>query len=346
LQYCSHWRDIRTTLKTGTFPLVDLRSPKEFALGHIPRAINIPLLDNEERHQVGKLYKEGGKREAVHLGLEIFAAKAERFLFQIEQLAPQRTIAVHCWRGGMRSRLVGYWLSLAGFEVSILKGGYKSFRRDVHEGLDELAAHPKIVLNGRTGSGKTLFLKNFAREQRAIDLEGLAHHRGSTFGGLAQEQDSPTQQNFENQIYDAYLDSKKSPKLLFEIENFIGPVCVPQRIRESLQLAPMIFLSREFEDRVQLLTQIYCENWDDEAEKQFQSNLVLLRKYISHEEEQKILHAIQRKDFSYAISQLLRLRYDRVYDKSLKRHQLQAIAHFNLSSDAEAAKVFVENALA
>lgn len=345
MRYCKHWRNIRAQIKPGKFPLIDLRSPKEFALGHIPGAVNLPLLDNEERHQVGKLYKEAGKAEAVSLGLELFAAKAERFLEEVEKLAPTKTLSLHCWRGGMRSRLVAYWLSLAGFEVVLLEGGYKKFRKDVLEGLDKFAAHPKIVLNGRTGSGKTLFLIDFVQKSCAIDLEGIARHRGSTFGGLAQVEDSPTQQNFENQIYDAYLNCESSPKLLVEIENFIGPVSVPQRIRESLQKSPMIFLSRDFEDRVRLLNEIYCENWNAEAETQFVSNLTLLRKYLSHEEELKIIQAIQRKDFSYAISQLLRLRYDPVYDKGLKRHELQAIAHFNLSSDAETAKVFVENAL-
>ncbi len=346
MEYCKHWRELRHDIKSRAYPLLDLRSPKEFELGHIPNAFNLPLLNNEERHQVGKLYKEAGKSEAVARGLEIFAAKASNFLAEIEKLAPNKKLAVHCWRGGMRSYLVGYWLSLAGFEVRILKGGYKSFRKDVLEGIDRLAQHPKIVLNGRTGSGKTLFIEDLIKRGcAAINLEALAHHRGSTFGGLAQKEKSPTQQNFENQLYDVYLDFEKAPRILLEIENFIGPVCVPQHIRESLQSSPMIFISRNFEDRVAILEKTYCEEWSAEAEAEFTCNIVLLRKYLSQEEEIKIVQAIQRKDFSYAISQLLTLRYDKVYDKSLRRHQQQALAHFNLSSEEDAAKDFVQKAL-
>ena len=218
LQYCSHWKELRTDLKSGRLALIDLRSPKEFGLGHIPEAINIPLLDNTERHQIGKLYKESGKSEAVRLGLELFAAKSQSFLSQIETLSSANTIALYCWRGGMRSRLVGTWLALAQFNVRILKGGYKAFRRDVLDGIKNFSDHPKIVLNGRTGSGKTLFIKDMQESgYPVVDFEGLACHRGSAFGALAQGEASPTQQNFENQLYDAYLDVQKYPKILVEI---------------------------------------------------------------------------------------------------------------------------------
>jgi tRNA 2-selenouridine synthase len=341
-----HWEDVREKLKKNGEPLFDLRSEKEFTLGHIPGALNLPLLNNEERHEVGKLYKEEGKSLAVARGLEIFSQKAEDFLKKIEKRVRTQSLTLYCWRGGMRSGLMAQWLTLAGYDVTVLKGGYKNFRRDVLLRLEQLAEHPKLVLNGRTGSGKTEFLAHIQQlGYPAIDLEHLARHRGSTFGGIAQKESCPSQQNFENTLYEAYLDYKTSPCILFEIENFIGPVCVPQRVRESLQKSPMIFLTRNFEDRVSLLERTYCEGWNDETEKEFFIRLPLLRKYISLQEEQNILRAIQKKDFSYAISQLLRLRYDRVYDKSLSRHQQQALAHFNLSCEETLAVEFVKRAL-
>ena len=346
MQYCSHWKDIRKDLKSGTFALIDLRSPKEFAQGHIPEAINLPLLDNDERHTVGKLYKEAGKYEAVTCGLAIFAAKAPTFLSQIESLTSAHDIAIYCWRGGMRSRLVGAWLSLARFKVRILKGGYKNFRRDVLESMQKFAEHPKIVLNGRTGSGKTLFLKDLQnRGYPAIDFEGIACHRGSAFGGLAQRESSPTQQNFENQLYDAYLEVETWPKILLEIENFIGPVRLPQKLRESLKTAPMVFLSRDFDDRVKLLTQIYCNDWNAKTEQEFVNNLPLLKKYLSGADQEQMIQAMRQRNFGELVSQLLRLRYDRVYDKSLTRHQSQAMAHFNLSQEEAAATEFLQNVL-
>lgn len=346
LQYIGHWHKVRKTLKSSTnLPLIDLRSPKEFSLGHIPGAINLPLLDNNERHQVGKLYKEAGTHAAVELGLEIFAAKCATFLGQIESLTPN-SIFLYCWRGGMRSRLVGLWLSYAGYKVKVLKGGYKSFRQDALLGLKSLAQHPKIVLHGRTGVGKTLILKELADQGfPTIDLEGLAKHRGSAFGDLDQEKNSVSQQNFENALYEAYLEVESFPKILVELENFIGPVKVPQHIRESLQKSPMVFIDRHFTDRVQILTQIYCQNWNTEKEQDFLSRLPMLQKYISSSDIEQIKTAIKNLHFSYVISQLLKLRYDRVYDKSLKRHQPQALAHFNLSEDEEAAKTFLQKAL-
>ena len=330
----------------SNIPLLDLRSEKEFYLGHIPRAVNLPLLNNQERHEIGTLYKHEGKSPAVSRGLEIFAEKADVFLQKVETLAPDKKLILYCWRGGMRSRLVAYWLTLAGFQVEVIRGGYKSFRRDVLDGLDKLARHPKLVLNGRTGSGKSQFLEDMrARGCGVINLEQLAQHRGSTFGGIAQKESSPSQQTFENLLYEAYLQVSSHPRLLLEIENFIGPVSVPQRVRESLRGSPMIFLSRNFEDRLDLIQKVYCEGWNRETEYEFISNLVLLRKYLSRAEEEEIILAVRRKDFSFAISQLLQLRYDRVYDKSLKRHQQQAIAHFNLSEEEELARSYVQKIL-
>ncbi len=347
LQYLGHWHEVRKTLKSAASPpLIDLRSPKEFSLGHIPGAINLPLLDDNERHQVGKLYKEAGTHAAISLGLEIFAAKCSSFLNQIEAHSKNTAVVLYCWRGGMRSRLVGLWLTYAGYEVKILKGGYKTFRQDTLLSLGSLAQHPKIVLHGRTGSGKTLLLRELAEQgYPTIDLERLANHRGSAFGDLAQEKISVTQQNFENTLYDAYLEVHSCPKILVELENFIGPVKVPQHIRESLQKSPMVFVDRHFADRVQILTQVYCQKWSPEMEQDFLTRLPLLKKYISSSDLEQIKIAIKDLNFSYVISQLLKLRYDRVYDKSLKRHQPQALAHFNLSEDGELAKSFLQKAL-
>ena len=142
-------------------------------MGSIPGAVNVPLLDDLERHDVGLLYKQEGKASAVALGVELFATKADRFFDKLSQFfEPRREVVLYCARGGMRSQSVARWLSNSGVRASILDGGYKSFRRQVLELLDQLARHPKLVLNGRTGCGKTQLIRALSAEASgAIDLE-------------------------------------------------------------------------------------------------------------------------------------------------------------------------------
>ncbi|MBI2602382.1 MAG: tRNA 2-selenouridine(34) synthase MnmH [Deltaproteobacteria bacterium] len=341
-----HWRELPRREQSRRV-LIDLRSPKEFARGHVPDAVNLALLDDDERHEVGKTFKERGKAEAVALGLEVFARKAPLFLTAVENLTSQGgELFVHCWRGGMRSRLVGMWLARAGFRVRILRGGYKSYRREVLTALDHLALHPKLVVNGRTGSGKTHLLEELSKEGLpVIDWEGLAHHRGSAFGALAQEHAPPTQQNFENLLAEHYGKVCHHKTLLLELENNIGPVKVPCKIRKSMENSPMIFVSRDFNDRVNLLARIYCKDWDSQREKEFVENVALLKKFIPKRDMEALQEAVRERKFPYAIGQLLTLRYDKAYDKSLERYRGNAIASFNLSREYKQAKDFLHSTL-
>ena len=156
--------DVAPDLRINKATLIDLRSPREFAKGHIVYAHNIPLLDNHERHIVGLTYRKQGRIEAVQTGLEIFSGKVETFFSQIDSLHPNKdnAIILYCWRGGLRSEAAATLLEASGYKVKRLHGGYKFYRNQVLEILSKLAKHSLIVLNSSGGNGRT------AQERRGV----------------------------------------------------------------------------------------------------------------------------------------------------------------------------------
>ena len=195
-------------LLADTHPVLDVRSPAEFKRAHIPGAVALPLFSDEERKQVGTTYKQVSREAAIKIGLDFFGPKMRRMVEEVEALlksssspigdrtSNNKTVLVHCWRGGMRSAGVAWLLDLYGFKVYTLAGGYKAYRNHV---LDILSApHNFQVLGGYTGSGKTFLLHHLRKlGENVIDLETLASHRGSAFGAIGQPE-QPAQEMFEN----------------------------------------------------------------------------------------------------------------------------------------------------
>ncbi len=191
-------------------PVIDVRSPKEFETGHIPGAHNIPIFSNEERAIVGTKYKQEGREPAILVGLEIVGSKLKSFANTARKLSKNNQLLVHCWRGGMRSSSMAWLFEMVGIKTFILEGGYKAFR---NYGKSQLAASKKlIILGGLTGSGKTeTLLKIKEKGEQVVDLEGLAHHKGSAFGSLGQKPQLPNEQFENNLIYEwLTLDITKS----------------------------------------------------------------------------------------------------------------------------------------
>lgn len=244
-------------------PVLDVRSPGEFAQGHIPGAKNMPLFDDIERAEVGTLYKQVGPQEALEHGLEIVGPKLVGFVRTGRAEAHEGKILVHCWRGGMRSSSVANLLRTAGLQVDTLDGGYKAFRRHV---LDLLARPmPLVMLGGETGSGKTDILRELAAlGEQTIDLEGQAHHRGSAFGALG-ESAQPSSEQFENDLYPTLSRLDFSRRVWVEDESRnIGQVFLDQRFWEQMQAAPIVRLQMPFELRVQRLVADYGHFRPDE----------------------------------------------------------------------------------
>ena len=191
---------IETFLDAGG-PVLDVRAPAEFAQGHIPSAHNLPLFSDEQRAAVGTTYKQQGRQAAVQLGLDLVGPRLGRLGEQLQEMASQAggaPLRLHCWRGGMRSESLAWLSAQLGLKVVLLEGGYKAFRRWVLQQCE--APWPIHLLGGRTGTGKTDLLLALAQEDVAmLDLEGLAHHRGSSFGNLGLPP-QPSSEHYENRI--------------------------------------------------------------------------------------------------------------------------------------------------
>lgn len=236
--------------------ILDVRSPAEFAQGHIPGAVSFPLFSDDERAQVGICYKQEGRDRAVELGFAIAGPKFAGFIAYARQLAPDGRVRLHCWRGGMRSEAVAWVLEMAGIEVSLLVGGYKAFRRWTHQQF----AMPKsiLVLGGMTGTGKTDILTALAAQgAQTIDLEGLASHRGSSFGALGLPP-QPTNEQFENQLALQWAELDPDQPVWIEAESRrIGLCRIPDPIFHQMQQARVIEIKRERSERLAALVKGY-----------------------------------------------------------------------------------------
>ncbi|MFW6347196.1 MAG: tRNA 2-selenouridine(34) synthase MnmH [Cyclonatronaceae bacterium] len=236
-------------------PLLDTRSPSEFAAGHIPGAISFPLFNDEERARVGTIYKQEGRKAATKAGLDFIGPKMRYFTEQAETLESPRLL-MHCWRGGMRSQSLAWLLDLYGFEVQTLEGGYKAYRNALLEYFSKPL--PLRVLSGPTGSMKTFILQEMRRQgAQVVDLEGLARHMGSSFGNLMCS-GQPTTEQFQNDVFDAFLALDPQKPIWLEDESFnIGKVNFPEPLFHQKQQAPVLRLQLPRQRRIQVLVDQY-----------------------------------------------------------------------------------------
>lgn len=247
-------------------PLIDTRAPVEFEKGAFPCATNLPLMSDEEREQVGTCYKQSGQRAAIALGHELVSGqlKQERVAqwLAFAQAEPQGYL--YCFRGGLRSQICQQWLSEAGLDYPRVEGGYKAMRRFLIETIEKSCEQDNfIILAGYTGSAKTRFLNQFSF---AVDLEGLAHHRGSAFGRRPAGQ--PTQINFENALaIDLLKVNERHPgsAILLEDESrLIGRCSLPLMLREAMQRSSVVVLDSDLDERVHHSWENYIVRKSDE----------------------------------------------------------------------------------
>ena len=236
--------------------LIDTRAPVEFEKGSFPSAINLPLMDNAEREQVGICYAQHGQEAAIALGHELVSGdvKAERISNWIDALEREPEAAFFCFRGGLRSQTTKSWLSESGFEVPLIEGGYKALRRFLINNLESsLQKSNIVVVAGRTGVAKTALLNHCDASPRiaTIDLEGLANHRGSAFGKRVKPQ--PSQINFENAVSIAFLKARYRGVQTVAVEDesrLIGRCALPLPLQNCLANAPVIALEASLRVRV------------------------------------------------------------------------------------------------
>jgi tRNA 2-selenouridine synthase len=234
------------------FVLLDVRSPGEYSRGHIPGAISFPLFSDEERAVVGTIYKQQGKDEAVLEGLRIVGPKMAGFVEEAARLSPNKKVMLQCWRGGMRSASVAWLLQQAGFETRLIKGGYKSYRNEIHHYLNQ--AFPFIVITGPTGSKKTKILQALRdKGEQVIDLEALANHKGSAFGALGMAP-QPSIEQFENLLHVELLAMDFSRRIWIEDESRkIGTVVVHEPFWKHIKSVPVLLVNLSIQERIQFI---------------------------------------------------------------------------------------------
>lgn len=250
--------------------VVDVRSPLEFSKGHMPGAINIPLFDDMERAEIGTLYKAKGKENAIMRGLEIVSPKLTDYVKNTKNKSQSSGVLVYCFRGGMRSNSFGWLLNTAGLQTQIMEGGYKAYRNHVLKQFEQ--PYKLMLLGGATGSGKTEILKSLLHQIPILDLEGLANHKGSAFGGIGQPAQLP-QQLFENSFYnDLRLVDITKPLLIEDESMNIGFNKIPYPFWLQMKKAPIIKVLVPFDLRVMRLVNEYGKE-DVEKLKQSVKNI-------------------------------------------------------------------------
>ena len=332
-------------------PVFDVRSPGEYIHAHIPDAISLPLFTDEERKIVGTAYKQQSKQAAIKLGLDFFGIKMKKMVEEVEEIIGNMQLAiskkqkatkqedplpvancilVHCWRGGMRSAGVAWLLDLYGFKVYTLVGGYKAYRKWVLAQFEK--QYNFNVIGGYTGSGKTLVLHELSKQHATIDLEALAHHKGSTFGALG-ELPQPKQEMFENLLAAQLSDvSNKmtdntnnrhlSTNIYIEDESQrIGNLQIPMPLWYTIRKCPVYFLDIPFEERLDYLTEEYGKF---EKEKLVNAIIRIQKRLGGLETKNAINHLLENNHKE--CFRILLTYYDKWYKKGLyNRENLTAL---------------------
>ena len=242
-------------------PLIDTRAPVEFAMGAFPTAVSLPLMSDDERAQVGTCYKEHGQQAAIALGRELVtpALQEQRVQAWVEFAHQHPEGYLYCFRGGLRSQISQQWLAEAGVDYPRITGGYKAMRRFLIDALEPLMQRlPLLIIGGTTGCGKTDLIRALPR---AVDLEALAGHRGSSFGAMTAEQ--PPQIGFENALIIDLLKREAeslAPVPLEDEGKLIGRRDIPPALLMRMKQAPVVVLEASLEKRIELAMRDYISD--------------------------------------------------------------------------------------
>lgn len=334
----------------GQFDLViDVRSPAEFALDHIPGAVNYPVLNDEERAQIGTLYKQVSPFAAKKLGAALVSKNIAKHLEgHFLELPREWRPLIYCWRGGERSGAFTHILNRIGWKARQLEGGYQGFRRTVIDGLEKAAQDFSFrVICGMTGSGKTRVLQEIGvLGAQILDLEGLAVHRGSVLGNEPNE-DQPSQKGFETALWNTLrvLDPAK-PVYVESESKKVGGLHIPDALMEKIRNGACIELRSSKQTRVSWLIREYHHFLTDT--NNFKTKLALLTAHYGKVQIAKWSEAIDAGDFPGLVEELLVKHYDPSYQSSIVRNfpQYQEENFVQLESDTDeafnkAAKAFL-----
>jgi tRNA 2-selenouridine synthase len=307
-----------TLAQVGEFDeVIDVRSPSEFALDHVPDAVNCPVLDDAERASVGTLYAQASPFDAKKAGAALVSKNIarhieERFRDRGREWRP----LVYCWRGGKRSGAMAHVLREIGWQAATLDGGYRAYRREVVRQLEDLPARLRFeVVCGATGSGKSRLLEALAaRGVQVLDLEGIARHRGSVLGDLPGDP-QPTQKMFDSLVWDRLRHFDAARPVLVEAESKkIGQLQVPGALLERMRASPCIRLDVPVRERVRFLIDEYRHFLEDPA--QLKAKLGCLRNLYGADVLERWMTQIDAGDWDALVADLLVKHYDPAYRRS------------------------------
>jgi len=306
--------------------IVDVRSPGEYAAGHIPGAFNVPLLNDEARKTVGITYKTKGRDAAVLEGFKLSGPLFATLIEQCKAYAGGKSMLIYCWRGGMRSQTMAWMLRLAGLEVQTIPGGYKTYRKLVQASFKQ--NYQLKVLGGQTGSGKTAVLASMRKlGAQVLDLEALASHRGSAFGGLGMK-GQPGVEHFENELHHQLIRLNPDKDIWLEDESRkIGTVIIHADFWEQKDNAVLFYLDVPLENRIQRIREDYAhfgpEALGNAAKK--------IGKRLGPQHLKEALLALEEGDIDHFIRKVL-VYYDNTYNWSLQRRQGKEIHQINCAN--------------
>ncbi len=298
--------------------LIDVRSPKEYLQGHWPGAKNLPLFNNEERSLVGTAYKKKGRKKAILIGLEIITPKLRVLKEQLKLEASKsknKTLKIYCWRGGLRSRSIANFAKLLGLNAVLLNGGYKTYRS---WSLDQFEKKwPLRLIGGKTGTGKTSVLHELNKmEIFIIDLEGIANHKGSSFGGIGLPP-QPSCEQYENLLAEELFKSEKSlaKNIWLEAESAsLGKCRIPNKLFFQMKLAPLIVIERSKEERVHILVKEYSLH----SKEELIEATLRISKRLGPQRTTKAIESIQNGLWEEACIAMLDY-YDKCYEYELEK---------------------------
>lgn len=299
--------------------VIDVRSPSEYKDATLPDCLNIPLFDDQERAEVGTLYKQTSVQAAKDRGLEIVSAKLPAFIKEFAVIPGEKV--VFCWRGGMRSRTTATLLSLMDIHVYRLTGGYKAYRKWVLDTMETFNFNPKpFVIHGNTGTGKTNLLHRLKKQGHPVlDIEGLAGHRGSIFGQIGLEANN--QKTFDSLLLEELNQFEHAPYVLFEAESArIGKVVMPSFLIQQKAVGTQIWIDMPLLSRVQQILEDYKP---EQFKEQYITAFQQIKSRIHIPIAAEIERCLQADLFAEAIELILEYYYDPRYDYS--SHQYEGV---------------------
>ena len=301
--------------EANSIPVIDVRTPAEFEQGHIPGAYNIPLFTNEERAIVGTIYKKESKENAIMEGLKIVGPKMYDYVKKAKEIAVNDQVLVHCWRGGMRSASMAWLFNTAGLKADTLEGGYKSYRTYIRQSF--LRKQNIVILGGMTGSNKTDILKEMYKlGEQFVDLEGIAHHRGSAFGQIGLEP-QPTNEQFENNLAQDWLALDQSRVVWMEDESkALGAVRIVDELFFRIRKSPLVVIEKSRELRIK-------HSVDDYAHldiEELKGALLRIKKRLGGNNVKMALEALDNKNFA-KVAELSLIYYDKTYSYGIEERK-------------------------